>query len=98
MRWTIAAGIVRYGLGLMLWIIIGIAAFIDKHINTEKKSESRDLIILFISFLILSQLTLNFMRIGSQAGSGPFGWYKNGVGIQQNIGNSLSDIQQKKKI
>lgn len=43
-------------------------------------------------FLLTTQLILNFLRIGSQAGTWPFGRYKASTGKEQKIWSSFSDL------
>lgn len=102
-RWAIAAGIVRYGLGLMIWLIIAVVAFMQEQLQEAKKSDASlgqliGRIVMSVSFLIFLQLMLNFLRISSQAGSGPFGWYKASFGQEQVFGNGFTDVKLKEGV
>ena len=95
-RWAIAAGIVWYGLGLMIWLLLAVAVFFqdinDNPTNNKTTKELGSWILGFMVFLLTSQLILNFLRIGSQAGTWPFGRYKASTGKEQKIWSSFSDL------
>ena len=95
-RWAIAAGIVWYGLGLMIWLLLAVAVFFqdinDNPTNNKTTKELGSWILGFMVFLLTSQLILNFLRIGSQAGTWPFGRYKSSTWREQKIWSSFSDL------
>ena len=95
-RWAIAAGIVWYGLGLMIWLLLAVAVFFqdinDNPTNNKTTKELGSWILGFMVFLLTTQLILNFLRIGSQAGTWPFGRYKASTGREQKIWSSFSDL------
>lgn len=92
-RWIIAWGIVWYGIGLMIRSIVTVLTFI---INLYTKNRDRNDNLLFAVAIILLllrsfiQILMNFIRISSQWGGGPFVRYKMWVGNQQIIEDNLS--------
>lgn len=90
-RWAIAAGIIWYGLGLMIWLLLAVAIFFqdinDNPTNSKATRELSSRILGFLVFLLATQLTLNFLRIASQAGTWPFGRYKASAGQEQKLTN-----------
>ncbi|MCX6822574.1 MAG: hypothetical protein NTX91_01065 [candidate division SR1 bacterium] len=91
--WTIGGGIVWYGIGLIMWTILTTALFIKELANTdEEKNYSQNAFYVFICLFVVwavVQLVLNFVRISSQGGSGPFERYKMGYGKTTEINNQL---------
>jgi hypothetical protein len=64
----------------MIWLLLAIAVFFqdinDNPTNNKTTKELGSWILGFMVFLLTTQLILNFLRISSQAGTGPFGRYK----------------------
>lgn len=96
-RWAIAAGILWYGLGLMIWLLLAIAVFFqdinDNPTNNKTTKELGSWILGFMVFLLTTQLILNFLRISSQAGTGPFGRYKSSTWKEQRIWDDSENSQ-----
>ena len=96
-RWAIAAGILWYGLGLMIWLLLAIAVFFqdisDNPTNNKTTKEPGSWILGFMVFLLTTQLILNFLRISSQAGTGPFGRYKSSTWKEQRIWDDSENSQ-----
>lgn len=97
---VVASGIMWYSLWLILWIILGMVAyFYYLYRNVHKSTNTFDRMLMYIlawSFLFICffQLLLNFIRISSQWGGGPFVWYKGNIGEQVVI---TDDLQQETK-
>ena len=96
-RWTIAAGIIRYWLGLMIWLLLGVSLLFqdleNNNINDNTTKEIWSRVLGFLVFLLAVQLILNFLRIGSQAGTGPFGRYKSSTWKEQRIWDDSENPQ-----
>ncbi|MBS8121456.1 hypothetical protein [Candidatus Vampirococcus lugosii] len=92
--WTIwffiGGGILWYGLGLILWTILGFISFLYRIGQIEYNDKNKLLNIYIYFFLVYGffMLLLNFIRIQEQGGSGPFMWYKQGIGQEQTYNES----------
>ncbi len=86
--------ILWYWLGLIVWSIIAFIVFVHRLAqDSEEDNIFRWTFMIFIwIFLVmwLFMLVLNFFRISTQGGSGPFMWYKQSVGMQEDYENILS--------
>ena len=80
----------------MIWLLLAVAVFFqdinDNPTNNKTTKELGSWILRFMVFLLTTQLILNFLRIGSQAGTWPFGRYKASTGREQKIWSSFSDL------
>jgi len=97
-RWIIGWGILWYGMGLIVWTVIAVALTLkDMFARSHNEKDKTMLYIVLFLFVIrwLVQLVLNFVRISSQGGGGPFLRYRmnNGKAIE-----ITSDLQQKEII
>ncbi len=91
-RWIIGWGIVRYGMGLVMRTVIAVAMILrDMFEHSTDEKEKTMIYILMFLFVIrgLVQLILNFVRISSQGGTGPFLRYKMNNGKSVEISTSL---------
>ncbi len=90
-RWAIGGGIVRYGLGLIVWSILTTIAFFQEWESKENKNLNTrySWLIGIFAFYMGIQAFLNFARIASQASEGPFEHYKSNVGEKQWISENL---------
>ena len=95
--WAIAAGILWYGLGLIIWSILAVMIFIEgmEHKDTAKSQMAFSTLIWILTCFILVQSYLNWSRISSQAGSWAFGWYKSNVWTEQILSENLEVLNQK---
>lgn len=97
-RWIIWWGIVRYGMGLVVWTILSVAMVLRDMFNHSKDEKDKTMIyIIIFLFTIrwLVQLVLNFVRISSQGWWGPFLRYKMNNGKMVEI---TSTLQQKEVV
>ena len=96
--WIIWWGIVWYGMGLVVWTVIAVAMIL-RDIFQHSEDESQKTMMYIILFLLairwLIQFTLNFVRISSQWGGGPFLRYKMNNGKTTEITTTL---QQKEVV
>lgn len=99
MRWLIAWGILRYGIGLIIWTILTVMLFFYE-LETNNKNDEQTLwyhIFLIILWLwIVLQLIFNIVRIASQWSSGPFNRYKQSVGMITRTSPDLTQQQTTK--
>lgn len=83
---TIAAGIVWYGLGLIIRSVLVTTLLWQQLQHAAKKEKNTELLTWVVSLFALYcglQAVLNFTRIASQASDGPFAWYRSNVGSEQ---------------
>lgn len=95
--WVVASGIVWYSLGLIVWTILGSSAFLY-YLMTGKRHTDTQIISLYIIVgiglvMAVFQLALNYTRIASQGGGGPFMWYRSHVGTVTEIDDMLTQTQ-----
>lgn len=94
-RWVIGWGILWYAMGLIVWTIISVALFL-KNLCTYNKDEKERTMFFIVLFLFgiraLIQFTVNFVRISSQWGWGPFLRYRMNYGKVWEI---TTNLQQK---
>lgn len=87
-RWIIGWAIVRYGIGLVTWIIMVTAIFFkeladDLESSKDNTNNTKFILYFALGLLLLRwmiQFVLNLVRISSQWASGPFIWYKMDAG------------------
>lgn len=90
--WWIAGGaILWYSLGVIIWTVIAttIVLYTWGQRNTLVQKRLFGAMIVILAFIGLYQLFLNFIRISSQGGSGPFVWYRSNVGNLMQFDNNL---------
>ncbi len=90
--WIIGWGIVWYGMWLIVWTIIAVSMIIkDMFEHSQEEKEKTMIYILIFIFVIrgLIQFILNFIRISSQGGGGPFMRYKMNNGKTVEISTTL---------
>jgi len=95
--WLIAWGIVWYGIGLIIWTILHLCVFLVTLASKNRDDNEKILFGIVIWLLILwstIQILMNFVRISSQGGWGPFVWYKMSAGTQNVIENTLAQKQE----
>lgn len=93
----IAWGIVWYGIGLIVWTILHLCVFLVTLASKSRDDNEKILFAVAIGLLVLwsmIQLLMNFVRISSQGGWGPFIWYKTSAGTQNIIESTLSQRQE----
>lgn len=97
-RWIIGWGILWYGMGLIVWTVIAVALIL-KDLFTHNKDEKDKTMFYIILFLFgiraLIQFTINFVRISSQWGWGPFLRYRMNNGKVWEI---TTNLQQKETV
>lgn len=97
-RWVIGWGILWYGMGLIVWTVIAVALVL-KDLFTHNKDEKDKTMFYIILFLFgiraLIQFTINFVRISSQWGWGPFLRYRMNNGKVWEI---TTNLQQKEVV
>lgn len=94
----IGGGIVWYGMGLIVWTIAAVVMILrDIFEHSQEESDKTMVYIILFLFAIrgLVQFVLNFARISSQGGGGPFMWYKMTNGTATEI---TTDLQQKQTV
>lgn len=95
--WLIAGGIVWYWIGLIIWSILHLCVFFVtlayKNRDDSEKLLFRVVICLLV-FWSAIQIIMNFVRISSQGGWGPFVRYKMSAGIHNTIENTLAQKQE----
>ncbi|MEF2175877.1 MAG: hypothetical protein V3575_05370 [Candidatus Absconditabacteria bacterium] len=99
--WTlIGGGILWYGIGLIIWSILSFITFIIVLIiNVSNNNKLRlyfEIAIYFFVILLFLQVLINFVRISTQGGEGPFLQYKTGVGKKTVVTQDLSQKQEVK--
>ncbi|HRX64250.1 MAG TPA: hypothetical protein P5060_04050 [Candidatus Absconditabacterales bacterium] len=91
--WRIIGGaILWYGIGLIMWTILVVSAFLQDIMNDQKDNTHKNLVLVTLGVLVLrmlAQMFFNFIRISSQGASGPFLWFKQSVGQVQEISSDL---------
>ncbi|MFZ2150417.1 MAG: hypothetical protein WAZ12_04565 [Candidatus Absconditicoccaceae bacterium] len=90
--WLIGGGIVRYGIGLIMWSTMLFVIFIRKLFEYSKNENERNILWVVIVLLGLRgsvQFLFNFIRISSQGAGGPFLWYRMNVGKVYEINEGL---------
>jgi len=96
--WMIGWAILRYAMGLIVWTIIAVALVI-KYLFAHCKDDNEKTMMYIILFLFairaLIQFVLNFVRISSQWGGGPFLRYRMNHGKNIEITTTL---QQKEVV
>lgn len=96
--WIIGWAIVWYGMGLIVWTIIAVAMILKDMFDHSKEENEKTMIYIIIFLFVvrgLVQFVLNFVRISSQGGGGPFLRYKMSNGKTMEI---TSTLQQKEVI
>lgn len=96
--WIIGGGIVWYGMGLIVWTIVSVAITLRDMFQYSEEESDKTLFYIMLFLLAIRwviQFTLNFVRISSQGGSGPFMRYKMNNGKTTEITSSL---QQKEVV
>lgn len=95
----IAAGIVRYGVGLIMWTIVTNVVFFAslwKKIWKEQNYQYRILSTIGILLVFFAmQQVMNFLRIASQGGGEPFIRYKQSTGKERIINDSFQALEEK---
>jgi hypothetical protein len=95
--WLIAWGIVWYGIGLIVWSILHLCVFFVTLASKNRDSNEKILFAVVIGLLVVwstIQVLMNFVRISSQWGGGPFVRYKMSAGIHNIIDNTLWQKQE----
>lgn len=98
-RWLIAGGIVRYGIGLIVRSILTMVVFFVSLYARNHDEKDRLLFMVAIILLVLwssVQLLMNFIRISSQWWWWPFVRYKMWVWTQQVVENTLAQSSELK--
>lgn len=96
--WIIGWGIVWYGMGLIVWTVVSVAMILRdmfEHSHEEKDKTMIYILLFLLAIRGLVQFVLNFIRISSQGGWGPFLRYKMNNGKTVEITSSL---QQKEVV
>ncbi len=78
--WFVGYSILWYWIGLIIWTLLSVSLFFY---NLYKHSISKYpviFLIIFVYFILIYQLWLNFIRISSQWWGWPFAWYKQSNG------------------
>jgi len=92
----IGGGIVRYGIGLIMWTILVVAIlFKELYEWVEKEKWSKTFLYLLIAVLALRwivQFTLNLVRISSQGAAWPFVRYKMKAGNIMEFNDNLQQV------
>lgn len=94
----IGGGILRYGMGLIIWTIVAVALTLKDIFSHSRDERDKTLFyILIFLFIIrgLVQFSLNFIRISSQGGGGPFLRYRMNNGKTIEV---TSNLQQKEVV
>ena len=97
--WLIGGGIVRYGIGLIVWTLLVIAMFFKALYDDSDDLTSKNMLYIVIAIFALAgsiQLLFNFVRISSQWAAGPFTWYKMWIGQELVISDTLQQKQELK--
>lgn len=95
--WLIAWGIVWYGIWLIIWTILHLCVFLVTLASKNRDDNEKILFAVVIWLLVLwsaIQVLMNFVRISSQWGGGPFVRYKMSAGTQNIIENTLNQKQE----
>lgn len=95
--WIIGWGIVWYGIGLIVWSILHLCVFLVTLASKNRDDNEKMMFAAVIWLLVLwsaIQLLMNFIRISSQWGGGPFVRYKMSAGTQNVIENTLGQKQE----
>lgn len=95
--WLIAWGIVWYGIGLIVWSILHLCVFFVTLASKNRDDNEKMMFAVVIWLLVIwsaIQVLMNFVRISSQWGGGPFVRYKMSAGTQNIIENTLSQKQE----
>ena len=90
--WIIGWGIVWYAMGLIVWTIIAVAMTIKDMFEHSQKEEDKTMIYIVLFLFVIRgiiQFGLNFIRISSQGGGGPFLRYKMNNGKSVEITTTL---------
>ena len=77
--WIIGGGIVWYGIGLIIWLVMVLAAMAERFATHAEDDTDKFMLYFVLGLLVLwgtVQLVLNLVRISSQGATGPFVWYK----------------------
>ena len=87
--WIIGGGILWYGMGLVVWTVLSVALILKdmfEHAHEEKDKTMIYILLFLLAIRGLMQFVLNFLRISSQGGGGPFIRYRmnNGNGVEIN--------------
>jgi len=68
--WRIIGGaILWYGIGLIMWTILVVSAFLQDIMNDQKDNTHKNLVLVTLGVLVLrmlAQMFFNFIRISSQ--------------------------------
>lgn len=96
--WMIWWGILRYGLGLVIWTILSSIMYINALINDSSEEVEKNMLYFFLFLFAIwwiIQLMFNIIRISSQWAGGPFARYKMSTGKIVEIDTKL---QQKETL
>jgi hypothetical protein len=99
--WVVASGIVWYSLSIIIWTILGSLTLMYYLFDRfDEESELHVIgwyILASLGFVfIIIQFILNFTRIASQGGGGPFLRYKSNVGMVTKTDENLQTTQVQK--
>lgn len=91
--WIIGGGIVRYGIGLIVWAILVVSVFLEDMLNNDEQNTNNKYlwyVVVWLALLrVFVQWFMNSMRIASQWAAGPFVWYKQSVWQTVEYSNQL---------
>ncbi len=94
--WIIGWGIVWYGMGLVVWTVIAVAMILKDMFEHSQEEKDKTMIYIIIFLFVIRgiiQFVLNFVRISSQGGGGPFLRYRMNNGKTVEITTSLQQTE-----
>ena len=89
-------GILRYGIGIIVWSIMSFVVFLTVLLDDRDELSRRWswVFLLWLWVFGTYQLLLNFVRIASQWGSGPFMRYKSNTGVVREYNERLEQVER----
>ncbi len=97
-RRVAGGAILWYSLGVIIRTIIAMIAVLYTFGNNNNSTQKRlfSIIITLLALIGIYQLVLNFIRISSQGGGGPFVWYRANVGNVTTFDKNLQQVTTQK--